>query len=331
MSDLRIVSLLPSATEIVTALGFADALVGRSHECDFPTGVERLPVCTEARIDASVPSPQIHRRVEEILSRNLSVYSVDAGLLRALAPTHIVTQVQCEVCAVSRTEVEEAISGWMSPRPTVVSLSAVTMSGVLEDIDRVAQSIGAAERGRSLGDRLRRRWSAVAAKSSSVSVRPRVATIEWLAPLMSAGNWMPEMVEMAGGINLFGEAGRHSPWLTWDELSAADPDVLVLFPCGFSLTRLQREIGAVSGQSSWRDLSAVRSGRVFLAEGNQLFNRPGPRLAETLETLAEIPHPELGRYGLEGTAWMRLVEPDAGHGLSPSALSAGHGGCKEYP
>lgn len=306
MTPLRVVSLLPSATEIVASLGFGDALVGRSHECDFPPGVEKLPVCTAPKLDASGSTREIHARVEELLSASLSVYRVDAELLRDLSPTHVVTQVQCEVCAVSLEEVERALVHWSPPRPLLIPLNASSLEEVLEDIARVAAGLGSPQRGRKLSTQMRARFDEVARKARSSAARPRVATIEWLSPLMAAGNWMPELVEMAGGVNLFGETGRHSPWLSWEQLRAADPDRIVLFPCGFSLEKLRSEIDVVTRLPGWNTLSAARSRQVFLAEGNQLFNRPGPRLVETLEALAEMLHPELFPFGLEGSAWERL-------------------------
>lgn len=206
----------------------------------------------------------------------------------------------------SLADVEEALADWSPPRPLLVALNPAGLSDVFDDIVRVAAGLGTPERGAELVDRLQRRLDAVARKARASAVRPRVATVEWLSPLMSAGNWMPELIEMAGGRNLFGEAGRHSSWLAWDDLRSADPDAIVLFPCGFSLPRLRAEVGLVTRLPGWNLLSAVRSGRVFLAEGNQLFNRPGPRLAETLEALAEMLHPEIFRFGLEGSAWQRL-------------------------
>jgi iron complex transport system substrate-binding protein len=217
-----------------------------------------------------------------------------------------VTQVQCEVCAVSLADVERALDRWSPPRPVLLSLNASNLGEVLEDIVRVATGLGSPQRGRDLSTQLRARFDEVAGKAKSSVVRPRVATIEWLSPLMAAGNWMPELVEMAGGVNLFGQAGRHSPWLSWEQLRAADPDRIVLFPCGFSLERLRSEIDLVTRLPGWSALSAARSRQVFLAEGNQLFNRPGPRLAETLEALAEMLAPELFHFGLEGSAWERL-------------------------
>jgi iron complex transport system substrate-binding protein len=300
----RVVSLLPSATEIVAALGLGESLVGRSHECDFPEGVDALPVCTEARLDPGAPSEEIHRRVDALLARALSVYRVDAARLRELAPTHVVTQVQCEVCAVSLADVARALADWTSSAPEIVALESADLAGVFDDVARVASALEALGRGEELIASMRSRMETIAARAASAA-RPRVATIEWLAPLMTAGNWIPEMIEMAGGTNLFGAAGRHSPGIAWETIREADPDVLVVFPCGFSLARVESEIGRLTRQPGFEDLAAARNGRVFLAEGNQLFNRPGPRLAESLEALAEMLHPELFRFGHEGRFWRR--------------------------
>ncbi len=306
MSAPRIVSLLPAATEIVAALGFADALVGRSHECDFPIEVEELPVCTAPRVDPRGDSNAIHRSVSALLAQALSVYRVDAERLRRLAPTHVVTQVQCEVCAVSLEDVEEALAGWVERRPALVALNPGSLEDVFGDVERLAAALGAAPRGVRLAAELRDRMARIAAVSSAVGEKPSVATVEWLSPLMTAGNWMPELVAMAGGHDVFGEAGRHSAWIEWDAVRAADPDVLVVIPCGFSLERVEGEIGALTTLPGWGELSAVQTGRVYLTDANQYFNRPGPRLAETLEILAEVLHPGHFRFGHEGTAWRRL-------------------------
>jgi iron complex transport system substrate-binding protein len=305
-SGLRVVSLLPSATEIVAALGFADSLVGRSHECDFPPGVEGLPALTEPRLDPASGSADIHRRVEELLSESLSVYRVDAERLRRLAPTHVVTQVQCEVCAVSLPEVERALEEWDSRRPALVALDASTLAGVLRDIERVAAALGSEARGRRLVASLRGRMAAVARQARRASSRPRVATIEWLSPLMTAGNWMPEIVALAGGRNLFGARGRHSPFLAWESVRDADPDALIVFPCGYPLARVEAEADLLTGLDGFEALAAARAARVFLADGNQLFNRPGPRIVETLEAVAEMLHPGLFCFGHEGRSWRRL-------------------------
>ncbi|HTD52958.1 MAG TPA: ABC transporter substrate-binding protein, partial [Thermoanaerobaculia bacterium] len=223
MTAPRIVSLLPSATEIVAALGFTRELVGRSHECDFPPEVERLPVCTEPKLNVQGSTDEIHREIQKLLAESLSVYRVDVERLRHLAPTHVVTQVQCEVCAVSLDDVRAALADWSPPRPHLVALSSRDLGEVFRDIERVAAALGAPERATQLVDRMVNRMDAVAKKARDSTARPRVATIEWLSPLMAAGNWMPELIEMAGGENLFGRAGLHSPWLGWEELREADP------------------------------------------------------------------------------------------------------------
>jgi len=300
---MRIVSLLPSATEIVCALGFADALVGRSHECDFPAEVEELPVCTAPWIDPSGSSAQIHAAVEQRLAQAASVYRVDEELLDALRPTHVVTQVHCEVCAVSLADVRAALPPSGGASPELVVLNASTVEEAFRDIERVGDALGAAERGRRLTAGLRERMGEIARASACAGRRPRVLTIEWLAPLMTAGNWIPEMVEMAGGENVLGEAGRHSPWLGAGELAASAPDVLAVFPCGFSLERTEAEASLLRDAPGFAGSPAASSGRVFLADGNQFFNRPGPRLVESLEILAEMLHPELFRFGHRGVSW----------------------------
>jgi iron complex transport system substrate-binding protein len=306
MTAPRVVSLLPSATEIVAALGFADALVGRSHECDYPEEVASLPVCTAPKIDPRGSSEEIHRSVSALLAQTLSVYRVDAERLRDLEPTHVVTQVQCEVCAVSLDEVERALAGWTEKRPRLTPLNPASLSDVFADIERVAAALGAPERGSRLVARIYERMAAVASAARAVPDRPRVATIEWLSPLMTAGNWMPELVQMAGGEDVLGRPGRHSDWISWETLRSADPDVILVIPCGFSLERIEREIDLLTALPGWSGLRAAATRRVYLAEANQYFNRPGPRLAETLEILAEILHPTRFAFGREGTGWRRL-------------------------
>jgi iron complex transport system substrate-binding protein len=303
---MRIVSLLPAATEIVAALGFADALVGRSHECDFPAEVADLPVCTEPKVDPRGGSDAIHSSVSALLAQTLSVYRVDAERLRDLVPTHVVTQVQCEVCAVSLGDVEAALSGWTGARPRLTPLNPGSLADVFDDMERVAVALDARERGRDLVAELRRRIGAIADRARGAPERPTVATVEWFAPLMAAGNWMPELVELAGGRNLFGRAGEHSPWLDFDEVRRADPDVVIAFPCGFPLEKVTREAHLLTSLPGFSNLKAARSGCVYLADGNRLFNRPGPGLVETLEALSEILHPDLFRFGHEGVGWIRL-------------------------
>ncbi|MBY0228075.1 MAG: cobalamin-binding protein [Gemmataceae bacterium] len=299
----RVVSLIASATEIVCALGFEDALVGRSHECDFPESVTRLPCCTRPRFDVGASSAEIDRAVKSLVSGGLSVYHVEEEMLRSLEPDVIVTQSQCEVCAVSLRDVERAVCAWLGKCPALVSLQPDSLADVWADLERVALALDAWDRGDDLAKRLKRRMASIA--DSVPAERPRVACIEWCAPLMAAGNWVPELVALAGGIDLFGTPGKHAPWLEWDALRAADPDVIVLMPCGYGLERTRAEVPLLQALPGWGDLEAVRTGRVAVTDGNRFFNRPGPRLAESLEILAEILHPARFRFGHEGRAWIR--------------------------
>ena len=302
----RIVTLLPSATEIVCALGFENQLVGRSHECDFPHSVARVPALTEPKFNPEGTSAEIDKRVKKIVGDALSVYRVDAAKLRELRPDVIVTQSQCEVCAVSERDVEAAVAEWLGARPKIVSLAPYGLDDIFTDMQRVADALDAHARGTELVERLRARLNTIADKARSASERPRVATIEWIDPMMAAGNWMPTLVEMAGGVNLFGKAGEHSPWMKFEELAEKDPDVILISPCGFNMDRAAQDLPTLANRAEWNGLKAVRGGQVFMADGNQYFNRPGPRIAESLEILAEITHPELFHFGHEGSGWRRL-------------------------
>jgi iron complex transport system substrate-binding protein len=304
VNEPRIVSLIPSATEIVAALGFADRMVGRSHECDFPAGVEALPPLTRPKLKVEGTSAEVDARVKELIERGLAVYQVDAERLRQLDPDLIVTQDQCQVCAASLADVEAATRGWTGRPVRIVSLNPMSLDDVWRDIGKVAAALGVGSDGARLVEGLKRRMAAVAERAAQARSRPRVAMIEWIEPLMSGGNWMPTLVEMAGGANLFGTAGEHSPWLEWDALTAADPDVIVVAPCGLDLVRTRADLPALEQRADWSALNAVKAKRVYLADGNQYFNRPGPRLAETLEILAEILHPELFDFGHRGRAWI---------------------------
>lgn len=279
----RIVSLIASATEIVCALGFEDQLVGRSHECDYPKSVRRLPVCTEPKFDPDGTSYEIDQRVKAIVQEGLSVYRVDGEKLRELEPDVIVTQSHCEVCAVSLRDVERALCAWLGACPRLVSLAPNNLADVWTSIEQVGDALQVPERAAVLIDQLKGRMHAIEEKTRDLVRRPTVACIEWIDPLMAAGNWMPELVEKAGGINVFGIAGAHSPWLSWRQVCDADPDVLLLMPCGFDIPRTRRDLPVLTSQPEWQSLRAVQSGRVFLADGNQYFNRPGPRLVESLE------------------------------------------------
>jgi len=302
----RIISLLPSCTEIVCALGLADRLVGRSHECDFPPAVRRLPACTAPKLDSTTTSGEIDRDVKTLVRNALSIYRVDSEQLNGLRPDLILTQSQCAVCAVSLPEVERAVGGWIESAPRILSLAPNRLADVWSDIQRVADAVGVPERGHELVRQLRTRVEVIADQARSIVDRPSVACVEWLEPLMAAGNWVPELVELAGGMNIFGEAGRHSPWLDPEAVRRRDPEIIAAMPCGFDLVRTRREMPVATRMTGWDNLRAVTNSRVYLTDGNQYFNRPGPRLVESLEILAEIIHPDFFHFNHEGVAWEKL-------------------------
>lgn len=302
---MRIVSLIASSTEIVHALGFGDQMVGRSHECDFPTQVKELPVCTGPKFKTDGTSYEIDQRVKEIVQESLSVYRVDAAILDELKPTHIITQAQCEVCAVSLKDVEEAACQIISSNPQIISLQPDSLADIFEDVRRIAKGLGVVPVGEMMVEQLKGRMEVVAQKARALPNKPRVALVEWIEPMMAGGNWMPELIDMAGGINLFGEAGKHSPWMNWEDLVAAEPDIIIVSPCGFDIDRTMQEMHLISDRKEYAGLLAVKNGKVFVADGNQYFNRPGPRVLESLEMLAEMLHPEEFKFAHEGVGWIR--------------------------
>ena len=309
----RVVSLLSSATEWVYALGGEHLLVGRSHECDYPPEAMALPACSQPLIDVNATSAEIDRQVKTRQRDVLSIYDVDREMLRTLRPDIILTQTQCEVCAVSLADVERALCTLTDHAAQVVSLSPENLEDIWESGRDVARTLGLETNGEQFVARCQARLDELAARVAHVRARRnavpvRVVCLEWMDPPMAAGNWMPELIRLAGGEPLFGEIGQHSPWLTWDEIVAADPEVVVLLPCGWGLDRIQTELTCVINRPEWSLLSAVRTGRVALADGNQFFNRPGPRLVESAEILAEIfwsDEPTLS-FDHEGPSWCRL-------------------------
>jgi iron complex transport system substrate-binding protein len=300
---LRVVSLIASASEIVASLGLSRYQVGRSHECDFPEEILALPICTSPAFPTEGSSAEIDRRVKERVANALSVYEVSREVLDALQPTHVITQTQCRVCAVSLEDVECALTGWVSSRPRLIALEPNALADIWSDIQRVAVSCGVGERGEQVVAHLQSTMQRLSERAQATSRRPRVACIEWHEPLMAAGNWVPELVEMAGAVNLFGQAGTHSPWMTWQQLADADPDVIITMPCGFDLARTNAEMYWLTRRPEWPRLRAVQNSQVYLADGNQYFNRPGPRVVESLRILAEILQPEAFEPTLGGVAW----------------------------
>lgn len=309
---LRIVSLIASATEIVCALGLRNQMVGRSHECDYPADVLKLPVTTSPKFDTSGTSLEIDLKVKGILQEALSVYQVDAALLDSLSPTHIITQSQCEVCAVSLRDVEEAACDLIKSQPKIISLEPNKLADVWRDITAVANALSMPSAGALLIDTLKNRMEAIAKKGKTVYRPLRCAYVEWIDPLMAGGNWMPELVEMAGAINVFGEIGRHSAPLSWDDFLRADPGVIIVAPCGFDIPRTLQDMHFLTNRSGFSQIKAVRENRVYVADGNQYFNRPGPRLVDSLEIIAEICYPDTFSFGHQRTGWVPFGLGDNG-------------------
>jgi iron complex transport system substrate-binding protein len=294
--DHRIVSLLPSATEIVCAVGANDELVGVSHECDFPEQVRGRRVLTRPRIALGGSSRAIDAAVRDVIANALSIYVVDDAALAALAPDVIVTQDLCEVCAVSLDDVERAVARLARRDVRIVSLRPTRLGDVLDDIGRVAAAIGRSDAGDAVRAALQARIAAIAARAAGIAAtteaminpRPRVVSLEWIEPLMIGGTWMPELIALAGGVAMGAEAGAPAPTVTTEALRALAPDVVVVKPCGFSLARALEERDIIE-----RDvIAAVPAARVYVTDGNAFFNRPGPRLVESLEIMAACVHPE---------------------------------------
>jgi len=299
----RIASLLASGTELVCALGLGDRLVARSHECDFPAWVKKLPAVSRPTFDVAGTSGDIDARVRERLRAGAPLYEIDEALLASLAPDVIVTQTHCEVCAVTPGDMAHATSPKLERRQ-VVALETGTIDGILSGFEAVAGVLGAADRGHALVTDIRARLAAVAERTRPLP-RPTVACLEWIDPLFAMGNWGPELVAIAGGTSALGAAGAHSTTLAWEALRAADPDVVVVAPCGFGLERTLPEMPALAEQPGWGELAAVRAGRVYVADGNLYFNRSGPLLFDTPEILAEILHPAAFPPAHEGAVWRR--------------------------
>ncbi len=299
----RVVSLIASATEIVHALGAGEAQVARSHECDWPQAVLDLPALTRPKFKVEGSSRAIDKAVKDLVEQGLAVYEVDADDLQKLDPDVILTQDQCEVCAVSLADVERAVCSWIGSAPQIVSLRPHTMADVYSDICRVAAALERPGEGERLVARMQARIAAITAAVAG-RPKPRLAFVEWIDPPMSGGHWMPELIDAAGGTNLFGETGVNSPWITWDQVAAADADVILVAPCGYDIPVTLREMGVLADNPVWNGLRAVREGNVFVADGNAYFNRPGPRLVESAEILAEILHPDVCDFGHRGKTFV---------------------------
>jgi iron complex transport system substrate-binding protein len=308
---MRICSLLPGATEVVAALGRTRYLVGISHECDYPPEIRTKPVLIRATVDAGLPSPEIDRHVRTMRQAGQSLYEVDETMLTRVRPDLVIAQDLCHVCAITPAQLQHALRVLPSP-PRVLSLNPSTLDDVLADIERIGGAVGRAQEASVLVAQLRSRLEAVLLQVAHAETRPRVVCLEWLDPLFAAGHWVPEMVACAGGVDVLGAPGSPSVQITWEQVQATQPDVLVVMPCGFSIARTRQELNLLTKRTGWKKLPAVKHGRVFLVEAAAYFNRPGPRVIDGVEILAACFYPSL----------VQTPRPDAAQRLTKAATSA---------
>lgn len=306
MSERKIISLLPAATEIICALGLGHQLVGRSHECDSPVHVASLPVCSSAKFVSGSSSIEIDQQVKSTLADALSIYEIDNELVKNLNPDVIITQSQCEVCAVSLKDVEDSLQEMLTNKVEVISLNPLTLQDIFTEIRLLARKLEVVEAGDSLVEDLQERCDLIHHKLKFVDKKPKVLCIEWLSPLMSAGNWTPELIEIAGGLPVLSEKGKHSGYIDFAEIQGLDPDIIVVAPCGFTLDRTLQEIGLLLSLPGWSGLSAVKNNEIYIADGNQYFNRSSQKVVDTIELLAEIINPKQFVFGYEGKGWLRF-------------------------
>ena len=302
---MRIVSLLASGTEIVCALGAGDALMGRSHECDNPAWVRSLPACSEPSFDISVSSREIDAEVNRRIRAGEPLYRIDTDLIRQLAPDLILAQAHCEVCAVTPADVERSSCG--SPVPHVLALTAGSLEGIFESVMQVAEALGREDEGRAVVCREQERLKAVR-KRTAGRRRPSVVALEWTDPVFAMGNWGPELVKIAHGELLLGNQGQHSFAIPSEQVRAADPEYLIIAPCGFNLERALNERAVLETYWWWNELRAVHAGKVVFADGNRFFNRSGMTVSQTAEIVAEILHGVTFATPTQGVHWRWMGE-----------------------
>lgn len=301
----RVLSLLSSTTEIIYALGCGDRLVGRSHECDYPEEVSELPICTIPKFNVDGTSREVDDEVKSLVQSALSIYYINEKLLKELKPDIIFTQSQCEVCAVSVSDVENALKNITGLSSRVISVEPNSVEDIFNDILTIAEILNVRKKGKELVELIKAKIDStekiVYQKSS-----PSVAAIEWIDPLMAAGNWVPQLIKVAGGKNLFGEAGKHSPWMKYNDLVEQDPEIIIVMPCGYDIKKSLIEIKTLESKKGWGSLKAVRNRNVYITDGNQFFNRPGPRIIESLEILLEIIHSDFSESKHIDSSWIKL-------------------------
>jgi len=291
---MRIISLLPSATEIVCQLGLETALVGITHECDYPRSIAHLPRVTASKIDASAKSREIHRSINGLLKNALSIYDLNLDLLKTLGPDYLITQDLCQVCAVPFSQVEEACQQFLGAETKIISLRPRRLDDIWNEIDGVGKTLGAATAFGKFKDDVSRRIRFIRETlHSSGTGKKSVLTIEWMDPVILGGHWVPEMIEMAGGECLLATPGETSSKIAKDALAEVNPEVVLVNPCGFKLEQTAAELETLKNTVPWNGWRAYRDNNIFLVDGNTYFNRPGPRMIDSLEILAYCIHPDL--------------------------------------
>ena len=307
MATSKIITLIPSATEIISFLGLDSQLVGVSHECDFPEKVKSLKKLTKTDIKTNVSSYNIHLQIEKILENSLSVYKVDENSLKYLNPDVIITQDQCNVCAVDLSQVKKVTSNYLNKEVDIISLQPKSFTDIFENIEYVAKKLNVFNAlNKNKINKLLHRISDVRQKKKSFK---NVICIEWCNPLMAAGNWIPDMVKIAGGNELFGINNKNSHWIDFKSVRDFNPEVIIFMPCGYNLLQTQRDVASLfENNVNWKNLSAYKNKKLYLVDGNQYFNRPGPRIVDSLEILAEIFNPDVFNYGYKGSGWINYFD-----------------------
>lgn len=290
---LRIVSLLPSSTEILCRLGLEKNLVGISHECDHPETIKSLPRLTQPRLNPNKRGSEIHHDLKGLLREGLSIYDIDVEQISKLAPDLIVTQDHCQVCAVSLEDLEQALCKLTQTTTQICSLRPHSLDDIHRDFTKIGKATNREQAAKDLITEFWIKLNSVNSKvGTDIPTHPRVLCIEWLEPLMVAGGWIPEIVKLAGGVPLIISKPERFREINWNEIETSDPDVVTIFPCGYSLDKTIQEIKSSSVLKQLSTLRAFKEGKMFVCDGNHLFNRPGPRIAESCEILAALLHPK---------------------------------------
>jgi iron complex transport system substrate-binding protein len=308
---MRIISLLPSATEIVCQLGLESQLVGVSHECDFPPSVNRLPRLTSSGVHNHAKSRDIHQSVAEILKNSISVYDLDVKQLKSLDPDFIITQDLCDVCAVSFQQVQQACEQELGKKAQIISLKPCWLNDIWEDLERVARTLGVREPYLSFKKEVDGRIEYIQnAIPDDPKFKKNILTVEWFDPIFVGGMWVPEMIEIVGGTYLFAEPGQKAWQVTKEKFSEIEPDVVVIKPCGFKLDQTLQEMELIKNTFPWEKWPALKNSGVYLVDGNAYFNRPGPRIMDSLEILAYCTHPDLfPEFGQKYESSIIKIEP----------------------